>query len=74
MPSYLVTFKEDATKDQIDAAKKLVKDQGGEITDEFSLIKGFTVSYPEGTVQTLSKNPSVSSFQLNGEVRTQGAE
>ncbi|KAL2891777.1 3-methyl-2-oxobutanoate dehydrogenase lipoamide kinase [Ceratocystis lukuohia] len=67
MPSYLVTFKEDSTKDQIDAAKKLVKDQGGEITDEFSLIKGFTVSYPEGTVQTLSKDPNVSSFQLNGE-------
>ena len=37
-----VTLKKDAPKEQLDAAKKHVTDQGGKIVNEFTLIKGFT--------------------------------
>ena len=37
-----VTLKSGADKDQLDKAKSQVQEQGGKITNEFSLIKGFT--------------------------------
>jgi predicted enzyme related to lactoylglutathione lyase len=40
--SFKITLKKDAPKEQLDAAKKHVTDQGGKIVNEFTLIKGFT--------------------------------
>ena len=37
-----VTLKDGASADQLDKAKSDVKSQGGKITKEFKLIKGFT--------------------------------
>jgi hypothetical protein len=37
-----VTLKSGASKDELESAKKLVTEQGGKITKEFSLINGFT--------------------------------
>jgi hypothetical protein len=37
-----ITLKKDAPKEQLEAAKKHVTDQGGKIVSEFTLIKGFT--------------------------------
>jgi hypothetical protein len=37
-----ITLKKDAPKEELDAAKKHVTDQGGKIVNEFTLIKGFT--------------------------------
>ncbi|KAL5594372.1 hypothetical protein BROUX41_001307 [Berkeleyomyces rouxiae] len=71
MPSYMVTLKKGSTDEEVTAAKELAQKQGGEITDEFTLIKGFAVSYPEGTVQTLENHPTVQSFEPNGTVKTQ---
>lgn len=42
MPSINVSLKDGASKDQLEAAKKQVTDQGGKITHEFKLVKGFT--------------------------------
>jgi hypothetical protein len=36
-----VTLKEDASPEEVKAAKQHAKDQGGEITHEYNLIKGF---------------------------------
>lgn len=36
-----VTCKSDASPEQVEAAKKHARDQGGKITHEYSLIKGF---------------------------------
>jgi hypothetical protein len=37
-----ITLAKDASHDELDKAKQHVKDQGGEIVSEFTLIKGFT--------------------------------
>ncbi|KAH7562912.1 hypothetical protein BM1_02432 [Bipolaris maydis] len=41
-PHPMITLKKDAPKEELDAAKKKVTDQGGKIINEFTLIKGFT--------------------------------
>ncbi|EQK98711.1 hypothetical protein G6O67_000364 [Ophiocordyceps sinensis] len=71
MPSYIVTVKDDATPEQLQAAKKQARDQGGTIGHEYTLIKGFSVSFPEGSVHTLDKNEHVKAFEPDGEMRTQ---
>ncbi|KAK3324142.1 hypothetical protein B0T22DRAFT_478813 [Podospora appendiculata] len=71
MPSYIVTLKDSATPEQVEAAKQQARDQGGKIGHEYTLIKGFSVSYPEGSVQTLSENEHVKEVEQDGEVKTQ---
>ncbi|KAK3390559.1 hypothetical protein B0H63DRAFT_466009 [Podospora didyma] len=71
MPSYIVTCKEDATDDQIKAAKQDAIDKGGKIGHEYSLIKGFQVTFPEDTVQTYEKHEHVKDIEADGEVKTQ---
>ena len=44
--SFKITLKKDAPKDELEAAKKHVTDQGGKIVNEFTLIKGFTYVQP----------------------------
>ncbi|THY35621.1 hypothetical protein D6D01_01178 [Aureobasidium pullulans] len=52
------------------SAKKQVTEQGGKITTEFKLIKGFTAEFPEDKVHTLSSNDHIN-VENDGEVRTQ---
>ncbi|KAJ4364652.1 hypothetical protein N0V83_009249 [Neocucurbitaria cava] len=70
MPQYNVTLNKDASKDDLDKAKQHVKDQGGEIVSEFSLIKGFTAKIPDDAVSTLQSNDKIT-VEADGEVRTQ---
>ncbi|RWA10181.1 hypothetical protein EKO27_g4921 [Xylaria grammica] len=52
MPTYIyshltqITCKKDATPDQVAAAKQHAKDQGGKITHEYNIIKGFAHGRP----------------------------
>ncbi|KAI1501018.1 hypothetical protein F5X99DRAFT_384169 [Biscogniauxia marginata] len=71
MPSYIVTCNPDATPEQVAAAKKHATDQGGKITHEYNLIKGFAVSFPEDSIATLESHEHVKAVELDGEVRTQ---
>ncbi|KAF6829523.1 hypothetical protein CMUS01_08124 [Colletotrichum musicola] len=71
MPTYIVTCKEDATPDQVKAAKQHAVDQGGKIGHEYSLIKGFSVDFPEDAVQTLESHEHVKAVEKDQEVRTQ---
>ncbi|RFU78391.1 peptidase inhibitor i9 [Trichoderma arundinaceum] len=71
MPSYIVTLKEDASDADLAAAKKKATDAGATITHEYTLIKGFAVEYPEGTVTTLDSDPNVQSVEADHKVTTQ---
>ncbi|KAG6005853.1 hypothetical protein E4U21_007561 [Claviceps maximensis] len=69
MPSYIVTLKDDATAEQIQAAKQQVIDQGGKITQEYQLIKAFAVELKDDAVTTLGTNKHVKAVEKDGEVR-----
>ncbi|KAL6791389.1 hypothetical protein GGI42DRAFT_182540 [Trichoderma sp. SZMC 28013] len=71
MPSFIVTLKDDVSDEQLAAAKQKAKDAGGKITHEYTLIKAFTVEYPEGTVHSLADDPSVQAVEEDKEMRTQ---
>ncbi|EKG14278.1 Proteinase inhibitor propeptide [Macrophomina phaseolina MS6] len=70
MPAINVTLKEGASPEQLEQAKKAVSEQGGKVTHEFKLIKGFTAEFPEGTVHSLSTNDHVT-VEADQEVKTQ---
>merc|ERR1712169_151187 len=63
MPTYIVTCKEDCSDDQVAATKQHAKDNGGKITHEYKIIKGFAVEYPEGSVQTLENHEHVKAVE-----------
>ncbi|KAI1400795.1 peptidase inhibitor I9 [Hypoxylon fuscum] len=71
MPTYIVTCKSDANADQVAAAKKHAQDQGGKIGHEYSLIKGFSVTFPNDAVTTLESHEHVQAVELDQEVKTQ---
>ncbi|UNI22057.1 hypothetical protein JDV02_007981 [Purpureocillium takamizusanense] len=71
MPSYIVTCKDDATPDQVEAAKKHAKEQGGTIGHEYSLIKGFSVSFPNDAITTLESHEHVKAVEKDGQMHTQ---
>ncbi|KAF2837264.1 hypothetical protein M501DRAFT_938126, partial [Patellaria atrata CBS 101060] len=65
-----VSLKEGADVEQLEQAKKSVRDQGGEIVGEYKLIKAFTAEFPEDKVHTLSSNDHIH-VEADGEMRTQ---
>ncbi|KAJ5142877.1 uncharacterized protein N7515_001664 [Penicillium bovifimosum] len=71
MPSYIITCKPDATDDDVQAVKEHARGQGGEITHEYSLIKGFAVSFPDDTAHTLESHPHVENVEADSKVHTQ---
>ncbi|KAK5175557.1 uncharacterized protein LTR77_000696 [Saxophila tyrrhenica] len=70
MPSINVSLKEGAGADKLEEAKKNVTDQGGKITHEFKLVKGFTADIPDDKVSTLQSNEHVN-YEQDSKVTTQ---
>ncbi|KAF2821127.1 hypothetical protein CC86DRAFT_449050 [Ophiobolus disseminans] len=70
MPQFNITLAKDASNDELEKAKQHVKDQGGEIVSEFTLIKGFTAKIPDDAVSTLQSNDKIT-VEADGEVTTQ---
>ncbi|TDZ53152.1 [3-methyl-2-oxobutanoate dehydrogenase [lipoamide]] kinase [Colletotrichum trifolii] len=68
MPTYIVTCKEDASDEQFKAAKQHAIDQGGKIGHEYSLIKGFSVEFPEDQISTLEKHEHVKHVEKDQEL------
>ncbi|RKL42466.1 hypothetical protein BFJ72_g4845 [Fusarium proliferatum] len=66
MPSYIVTCKDDASDDQVKSAKQHAIDQGGKITHEYSLIKGFAVEYDDDKIQTLENHEHIKAVEPDG--------
>ena len=48
-----VTLKKDAPPDELEKAKQQARDEGGTIRHEYTLIKGFTVEYPDDHITVL---------------------
>ncbi|KAF2198107.1 hypothetical protein GQ43DRAFT_474844 [Delitschia confertaspora ATCC 74209] len=65
-----VTLKDGANPTELENAKKAVTDKGGKITNEFTLIKGFTAEFPEDSVQALESNEHIT-VEADSEVKTQ---
>ncbi|KZF23503.1 hypothetical protein L228DRAFT_282225 [Xylona heveae TC161] len=70
MPNVNVTLKENASPEELANAKKVVQEQGGEIINEFKLIKGFTASFPADKVSILESNEHIH-VEPDAEVKTQ---
>ncbi|KAJ5679220.1 hypothetical protein N7462_007464 [Penicillium macrosclerotiorum] len=70
MPLYNVTLKPDVKDEELEKAKQLALEKGGTIKHEYSLIKGFTVEYPEDHVDTLESNDHIH-VEKDAEVNTQ---
>ncbi|KAF7182198.1 hypothetical protein CNMCM7691_001677 [Aspergillus felis] len=54
-----ITLKPDAPSEELENAKKAAQEQGGTIKHEFTLIKAFTVEFPEEQVGILETNPHI---------------
>ncbi|KAF2473015.1 uncharacterized protein BDR25DRAFT_258602, partial [Lindgomyces ingoldianus] len=65
-----VTLKSGASASELEKAKKQVTDQGGKITNEFTLIKGFTAEFPADRLHTLETNDHLT-VEPDSEVNTQ---
>ncbi|ODQ80631.1 hypothetical protein BABINDRAFT_160884 [Babjeviella inositovora NRRL Y-12698] len=68
---YIITLKEDASDADVQALKDQVTSAGGEITNEYSLIKGFSANLPEDHASTLETHEHVNSIEADGEVKIQ---
>ncbi|GAB7359062.1 hypothetical protein MBLNU230_g5134t1 [Neophaeotheca triangularis] len=68
MPAINVSLKEGASAEQLEAAKKQCTEQGGKITKEFTLVKGFTAEFPADKVHSLSSNEHID-VENDGEMK-----
>ncbi|OGE50091.1 hypothetical protein PENARI_c018G11634 [Penicillium arizonense] len=59
MPVFNITLKADAPAEELQKAKETAQEKGGVIQHEYSLIKGFTVAFPDDQVQTLESNEHI---------------
>ncbi|KAL2825212.1 hypothetical protein BDW59DRAFT_146618 [Aspergillus cavernicola] len=67
---YNVTLKKDSPPEELEKAKESAKSNGGTIRHEYTLIKGFTVEYPEDHIETLQASEHIH-VEQDGEVRIQ---
>ncbi|EEH05894.1 hypothetical protein HCEG_08836 [Histoplasma capsulatum var. duboisii H88] len=65
-----VTLKKDAPPEELEKAKEEARKSGGTIKHEYTLIKGFTVEYPDDHIQVLETTEHLH-VEQDGDVRTQ---
>jgi len=70
MTLFNVTLKESAPEEQLVKAKQEAINKGGVIKHEYTLIKGFTVEFPDDYVGALESNQHIH-VEKDGEVTTQ---
>ncbi|KAL1996507.1 hypothetical protein VTN49DRAFT_8107 [Thermomyces lanuginosus] len=70
MPLYNVTLKSDAPVEKLEQAKETARNSGGTIRHEYTLIKGFTVEFPEDHVSALKSDDHIH-VELDAEVKHQ---
>ncbi|KAE8136996.1 hypothetical protein BDV38DRAFT_247831 [Aspergillus pseudotamarii] len=71
MPAYIVTCKEDASDEDVQATKQHVIDQGGKIGHEYTLIKGFSVTFDDEAITTLESLEHVKAVEADSIMSTQ---
>ncbi|KAB8235567.1 hypothetical protein ETB97_006896 [Aspergillus alliaceus] len=70
MPLYNVTLKKDSPPEELEKAKNKAISEGGTIKHEYTLIKGFTVEYPDDHVGALESSDHVH-VEQDGEMKIQ---
>ncbi|KAB8076669.1 hypothetical protein BDV29DRAFT_169839 [Aspergillus leporis] len=70
MPLYNVTLKKDSPKEELEKAKEKARNEGGTIKHEYTLIKGFTVEFPDDQVKALESSEHVH-VEQDGEMKIQ---
>ncbi|KAJ5164078.1 Proteinase inhibitor propeptide [Penicillium coprophilum] len=70
MPLYNITLKADAPVEELEKAKDTAREKGGVIRHEYSIIKGFTVEFPDDNVQSFESTEHVH-VEQDGAVETQ---
>lgn len=68
--AFNITLKDGVSKEELAAAKKKVTDAGGKITNEFTIIPGFTAEYPDDHASVMQSDDKVT-VEKDAEVRTQ---
>ncbi|KAF4125280.1 Peptidase inhibitor I9, partial [Geosmithia morbida] len=71
MPAYIVSCNESAKPEEVADAKQHCRDQGGTIKHEYTIIKGFSVEFPEDAVTTLENHPHIKSVENDGVMKIQ---
>lgn len=71
LKSFIITFNEEASSDQVNSVKQKIGELGGSITNEFTLIKGLVVKLPSIHESALQKFEHVSSIEEDQEVKIQ---
>ncbi|KAJ6256944.1 Proteinase inhibitor, propeptide [Drechslerella dactyloides] len=69
--SFIVTLDDHASEEDLQSAKDTARNQGGKITNEYTIIKGFSVEFPDGTVHALDSIPCVKNVEADQIVTTQ---
>ncbi|RDW93349.1 uncharacterized protein DSM5745_00671 [Aspergillus mulundensis] len=71
MPTYMIKLKPTATDDDIKAVKDKAVSNGGTITHEYKLIKGFAVEMPEQvtSMSFVEEHPHVEHVELDQTIK-----
>ncbi|RPA85989.1 hypothetical protein BJ508DRAFT_322136 [Ascobolus immersus RN42] len=69
--SLIFTLKPDCSDEEVQKFKDSIKNAGGKITNEYTLIKGFSCELPDEHIETFSSRPYVQDVEKDQEVRTQ---
>lgn len=69
--SYIITLKDTASDADVSSIQKKVTDVGGEVTSQFSLIKGFAAKLPAFHADSISKNEHILAIEEDKEVHIQ---
>lgn len=69
---YIITLKDTCADSEASSIKSKITELGGKITNEFSLIKGFSAQLPTIHAEVLPKDfAGIANIEEDGEVRTQ---
>ncbi|KAK6454961.1 uncharacterized protein RJT20DRAFT_53980 [Scheffersomyces xylosifermentans] len=71
LKSYIVTLKETVSDADYSGLQATIKQLGGEVTSQFSLIKGFVAKLPEIHTSAIEKHDQVLSVEEDKEVKIQ---
>ncbi|CAK7893934.1 protease B inhibitor 2 [[Candida] anglica] len=71
LKNYIITLKDSASDSDVTAVKNKVSELGGNVTSDFSLIKGFTAKLPSVHSASFGAHEHVASIEEDGEVKTQ---
>lgn len=69
--NYIVTLKDTASTEDVHGLKLKISEQGGQVLDEFSLIKGFLVKLNQPVADFIKDHHVVNSIEEDKEVKIQ---